>query len=229
MRQLARPSVAGQAICLMLSLVLAATAPGWRVAVACAVILALALVSWPAGLAALRSPRLWLLLAMLLGSAALLMGDDSQGPAGVALSAAGLATGVEMVLRALGIVVAVSSFASSVSVSDLSQLLERAGLRGLGFALGVAVNMLPTIQRSLTVAYQALSLRGGFRRPWLGVRLLLVTVAANSLRHADDIVGSAEARAFSPERSTASRLAWSAGDAWAIGVLALALGIVWLV
>jgi energy-coupling factor transporter transmembrane protein EcfT len=147
----------------------------------------------------------------------------------MAFSMAGLAAGVQMALRVLSIMVAVASFASSVSVSDLSQLLERAGLRGLGFALGVAVNMLPTIGRTLTVAYRALRLRGGLRRPWLNLRLLLVTVVANSLRHADDIVGSAEARAFSPERRSVVPLVWGAADVWAIGILVATTLALWLV
>jgi energy-coupling factor transporter transmembrane protein EcfT len=183
------------------------------------VLVALAAVLWPWGLDVLRSPRVWLFAILLLIPAAFLLGGDIAEGGAVVFSWQGLAAGAQMALRALGIVVAVSSFAGSVSVSDLSLLLERLGLRGLGFALGVAANMLPTIQRSLATAVQALRLRGGLRRPWLGMRLLLVTVVANSLRHADDIVCSAEARAFSPDRPTAARLAWSAADAWLIGLL----------
>ena len=59
--------------------------------------------------------------------------------------------------------------------------------------------------------------------------MLLVTVAANSLRHADDIVGSAEARAFSPERTTAGRLTFGRDDAWVMGILIAALALVWLI
>jgi energy-coupling factor transporter transmembrane protein EcfT len=115
-------------------------------------------------------------------------------------------------------------------VSDLSNLLERVGLRGLGFATGVAVNMLPTIQESLVTSYRALRLRGGFRRrPWQGARLLLVKVIANSLRHADDIVGSAESRAFSVENAPSMRLSWSRSDVGAMSSLAVAILVLWLI
>ena len=164
MHRLPRPGVAGQAICLILSLALAATASGWRVAIACAVIVALAVVSCagrPGGAAQQASLAVY---GHAAGPAALLLGD-SQATGGIGLSAAGLAEGRGDGSACAGIVVAVSSFASSVSVSDLSQLLERIGLRGLGFALGVAVNMLPTIQRSLLVAYQALEPARGIPPP----------------------------------------------------------------
>jgi len=222
-------SPAGRAVCLILALVLATTAPGWRAAAACGVIVVLAAIASPASLATLRSRRFWLFLILLLVPAALFLGGDAQEATGLAFSMSGLQAGVVMALRAIGIMVAVSGFAASVSVTDLGHLLERLGMRGLGFALGIAVNMLPTVQSNLTTAYQALRLRGGLRRPWMGLRLLLVTVAANSLRHADDIVGSAEARAFSPDRLPAVRLTWSAADWRVIVVLIVTMAAVWLV
>lgn len=227
-RQVLRLSPTGHAVGLLLSLALAATAPGWGASVACAVIVALAAVSSPGGLVVLRGPRLWLFTALLVIPAAFLLGNDAQSGAILQFSLQGLALGVQMALRALSILVAVRSFADAVSVGDLSQMLERIGLRGLGFALGVAVNMLPTIERSLTVTYQALRLCGGWRRPWLGLRLLLVTVTANSLRHADDIVGSAEARAFSPERVAVRPIVWTSADAWVIGILTATMLILWV-
>jgi energy-coupling factor transporter transmembrane protein EcfT len=107
-----------------------------------------------------------------------------------------------MALRAAGIVVAVAGFARSVSALELAGLLERAGLKGLGFSLGVAVNMLPTVRETGISTWQALRLRGGFRGQRIhALRLLFVGIIANSLRHADDIVNAAEARAFNVERT----------------------------
>ena len=81
--------------------------------------------------------------------------------------------------------------------------------------------MLPTIQDTVTNAYQALRLRGGFRRQRRqALRLLLVTVVVNSLRHADDVVSAAEARAFSLDRMRPRPVGWSRAD------LALAAGLV---
>jgi energy-coupling factor transporter transmembrane protein EcfT len=205
--------------CLVFSLAVAVLAQGWRVAIACGLTLALATIFYPSGLRSLPGRRLGLFLALLLVPAALFgPGDWTLGR--VTLSLQGLVTGTQMALRAITILVAVTGFAASVSVSELSGLLERAGLKGLGFALGVAFNMLPTVQETATNAYHALRLRGGFRRQrWRAIRLLLITVIVNSLRHAEDIVNAAEARAFSITRARPMPLVWRREDMVLAGVL----------
>jgi energy-coupling factor transporter transmembrane protein EcfT len=211
----------GRLSCLAFSLAVAILARGWWVALACGLVLALALAFCRAGLRYLRSPRLWLFVGFLLVPAALWGGPPDWRVGWLALSGAGLAAGGQMALRALAIVVGVAGFAATVSVSELAGLLERAGLKGLGFALGVAFNMLPVIEESLTNAYQALRMRGGFRRQRLrALRLLLVTVVAGSLRHADDIVSAADARAFSIDRARPLPVRWQRGDLALMGVLA---------
>jgi energy-coupling factor transporter transmembrane protein EcfT len=66
-------------------------------------------------------------------------------------------------------------------------------------SLGVALNLLPTLQENATAAYHTLRLRGGFRRrPWQALKLFMITVIANALRHSDDVVSAAAARAFEP-------------------------------
>ena len=86
-------------------------------------------------------------------------------------------------------------------MAGLGALVERAGLRGLGFALGVAVNALPTVAEKASQSYHAIRLRGGFQRRRLeALRLWLVAVVVATLRHADDVVSAAEARAFSADR-----------------------------
>ncbi len=61
----------------------------------------------------------------------------------------------------------------------------------------MAVNLLPVLMRSARLAWQSLRLRGGLRRRWWqGVRLVLVTVVANTLRRGEEIALAAEARAF---------------------------------
>jgi energy-coupling factor transporter transmembrane protein EcfT len=103
----------------------------------------------------------------------------------------------------------------------MAELLEGMRLKGLGFALGVATNMLPTIQETMQTSYQAIRMRGGFRTGKLRtLKLLLVTVIAGSLRRGDDIVSAAEARAFDPARSHGSSISLSGAD------LALAVGFV---
>jgi energy-coupling factor transporter transmembrane protein EcfT len=205
--------------CLVFSLAVAVLAQGWRVAIACGLTLVLAAIFYPSGLRSLPSRRLGLFLGLLLVPAALFgPGDWTLG--GVTLSLQGLLAGTQMALRAITILVAVTGFAASVSVSELSGLLERAGLKGLGFALGVAFNMLPIVQETATNAYQALRLRGGFRRQrWRAVRLLLITVVVNTLRHAEDIVNAAEARAFSITRARPMSLIWRRDDLVLAGIL----------
>ena len=202
-------ATAGQVACLTFSLVMAALAPGWHVALVCAMTLGLGVAFYRPGLRLLLSARVWLFLALLVGPSALLLAPPDVTVAGLPFSWLGLETGLQMALRAVAIVVAVAGFSANVSVSALAGLLERAGLKGLGFSLGVAVNMLPTIQETVSNAYQALRLRGGFRRQrWQAMRLLLVTVVVNALRHADDIVSAAEARAFSVARARHQPMEW---------------------
>jgi energy-coupling factor transporter transmembrane protein EcfT len=205
--------------CLVFSLAVAVLAQGWRVAIACSLTLILAAVFYPSGLRSLLSWRLGLFLVLLLVPAALFgPGDWILG--GVTLSLQGLVAGTQMALRAITILAAVAGFAASVSISELSGLLERAGLKGLGFALGVAFNMLPIVQETATNAYHALRLRGGFRRQrWRAGRLLLITVLVNSLRHAEDIVNAAEARAFSITRARPMSLVWRRSDMAVVGTL----------
>jgi energy-coupling factor transporter transmembrane protein EcfT len=205
--------------CLAFSLAVAVLAQGWRVAIACSLTLILAAVFYPSGLRSLLSRRLGLFLGLLLVPAALFgPGDWTLG--GVTLSLQGLVAGTQMALRAITILAAVAGFAASVSISELSGLLERAGLKGLGFALGVAFNMLPIVQETATNAYHALRLRGGFRRQRCqAIRLLLITVLVNSLRHAEDIVNAAEARAFSITRARPMSIMWRRSDLAVAGIL----------
>lgn len=209
----------GHLSCLVFSLAVAILAQGWRAGIACSLALALAVVFYPAGLKPLRSRWLWLFLGFLLVPATLL-GPSDWAVWGVTLSQQGLAAGAQMALRAVTILVAVAGFAASVSVSELAGLLERCGLKGLGFALGVAFNMLPVVQETATNVYQALRLRGGFRHQrFQAVRLLLITVIINSLRHADDIVSAAEARAFSTTRTRPMLMTRRRSDLALAGIL----------
>lgn len=219
----------GYLMCLLFSLAVAVTVQGWRSAVACGLGLLLAAAFYPAGLRPFASRRMWLFLALLMVPSALFLGAGNWVVGPLVLSSEGLAAGLQMALRAATILVAVTGFAATVPVGDLAGLMERAGLKGLGFALGVAVNMLPTVQETVTNAYQALRLRGGFRRQRLqAVRFLLVTVVVNSLRHADDIVNAAEARAFAVDRVWLRPIVWRRGDVALAGILSAALVILLL-
>jgi energy-coupling factor transporter transmembrane protein EcfT len=210
----------GYLTCLFFSLAAPILAEGTRIVPACAVAFLLAVVFYPEGLEVLKSRRLWLFLGILLVSMTWLMGSGDGTPGTTAFESGGLSIGLAMALRALTIVVAVAGFTSSVSVSDLAGLMERSGLKGLGFATGVAFNMLPIVRTTATNAYQAVRLRGGFRRRrFRTLGLLLITVISNSLRQAEDIVTAAEARAYSPDHTRPLSTARYQGDYAVAGAL----------
>lgn len=146
------------------------------------------LVSWLAGTRrwpSLRDWRAWLFLGGLILAAGL-----AGGGRGLALA---------MAARALAVLVAVDSLGGHVSIGEIAGLCEGLGLRGLGFALGVAFNMLPVLRRTAAGVWVALRLRGGLgRRPGRALYRAAFTVLALTLARGQEIVGAAEARAFSP-------------------------------
>jgi energy-coupling factor transporter transmembrane protein EcfT len=172
--------------------------------------------------------QLWVFVLPTLALSPLLIGERDTLVWGLSLSQEGFWAGLWMVIRALSIALAAAVFSSAVSVSQMVQLFEGMRLKGLGFALGVATNVLPTIQETMDTSYQAMRLRGGFRSRRLHtLKLLLVTVIASSLRRGDDIVWAAEARAFDPANSQTVPLPIAGADvalaalmsAWALVLL----------
>ncbi len=155
--------------------------------------------------AALRVPfrRRWILLfGFLIVANIFWVGELDWNLWGLAVSSEGLLIGLQMVLRAVVVLVAVEGFSNSVDIAEVAGLLERFGLEGLGFSMGVAVNLLPFLRQSSLNAWRSLRMKGGLRRQrWRGLRLLLVNIIGNALCRADEVVLSAEARAFSPDRS----------------------------
>ena len=92
--------------------------------------------------------------------------------------------------------------------------------------MGVALNLLPSLQTAALSTWHSLWMRGGLRKQrWRGVRLLLLTIITNALRRTEEIALAAEGRAFSPEQSRALPLRAGSLD-WviAIGAIVLTLG-----
>lgn len=166
--------------------------------------------------------QLWFFVLLSLLLSPFIIGEKDITLWGVALSREGFWAGIWMTLRALSIALAASVFAGAVSISQMAQLFERMRLKGLGFALGVATNMLPTVYETMETSYQAVRLRGGFRRGRLRtLRLLLVTIIAGSVSRGDDIVCAAEARAFDPTRSHEPLIRMTRADVMLAGVVLL--------
>jgi energy-coupling factor transporter transmembrane protein EcfT len=182
---------------LALTIVLAVLAEGIASLALLAAVLTLAVCSGGVKPGLARRWPLWASAAALVGISAFAIGELDSVLWGVTFSSTGLRQGLWMGVRALTIALAAGWYANTVSVSDLTRLFERVGLGGLGFALGVAFNMLPTLRAEVHNTFDAMRLRGGFRRRRLAhFRLLAVVVITNALRHADDIVRAAEVRAF---------------------------------
>jgi len=171
---------------LLWTLALATLAPGAKVIPVLG--LAVAFSALCAGWREVRRWRLWLFAASVLLVTSFVRGKDLY------------LLGLWMALRAASIALAANTFAGTVSVVEMARLCEGWGLRGLGFAVGVAFNMLPTIRETAEEAFNAMRLRGGFKCHRLeALKMLLVAIVAGSLRHGDEIVSAAEARAFNPE------------------------------
>jgi energy-coupling factor transporter transmembrane protein EcfT len=167
-----------------------------------AAVLCLGVSVWLYPLCLRRLLRLrWLLMVGLLAlPPVFLLGEVDTSILGVGLSSEGLLAGTQIAMRFVVVMVAVAGITSTVDIAAMAGLLERFGLQGLGFCLGVALNLLPALQQSATNAWRSLWMRGGLRRQrWRGLRLLLVTVVSNALRSAEEIALAAEARAFTPE------------------------------
>ena len=126
---------------------------------------------------------------------------------GIPYSTQRLSSAVQMTLRAVVILLAVDGFSSRVEIGEVAGLIERLGLRGLGFSIGVAFNLLPFLRLAATSTWHSLWMRGGLRAKRIrGLQLLFMTVITNALRRGEEIAVAAEARAFTPERSRAIHL-----------------------
>lgn len=183
---------------------------------------------YPGSLKHILRVRNLILLALLALPPIFFLGEADTLVLGVPVSQHGLETAMQIALRFLVILTAVDGLTRSVEISALAGLLERFGLQGLGFSLGVALNLLPALRASAGNAWQSLWMRGGLRkRRWRGMQLLFTTVLANALRRAESISLAAEARAFSPDKARPMPVEFRLADwwavVWALGTLAGAL------
>ncbi len=173
------------------------------------------------GLRLLARPRFWIFVLMAVAFGPFLIGEPDAALGPLRLSRDGFVTGLEMAGRACVLMLAFSLGAASLSLSDLVALCDRLGVRGLGFATAVALNLLGTLREMAAVTWQTIRLRGGLRRPWLALRLFLVTTIANTLRYGDEVVKAAMVRAFDPNGGgQPAPLPLCQGDRWLAAILA---------
>jgi energy-coupling factor transporter transmembrane protein EcfT len=215
-----RLSIWGYLGFLIWTLVMAALAPGIRVLLVLTAAIGFSALIGASCTRLVRRLEFWFLVssAVLLGP--IFIGEKDMTVGWLHVSRQGFRAGLWMAARALTIALAFNAFSSRVSMVQMAALLERAGLRGLGFALGTALNLLPTIRRAMVDSFSAMRLRGGFRRDRLGsLRKLLITVIAGSLRRGEEVVDSAEARAFDPLRVRPRLVAADRADVVLVAVL----------
>jgi len=106
---------------------------------------------------------------------------------------------LEMSLRALSLILSVQLLVSGLTVSRIMRRFETYGFKGLGFALGIAQNMLSTLSETVEAIFITIRLRGGFRRrPLYAAGLFLISLISSTLLQADQVVNAASARAFNP-------------------------------
>lgn len=148
------------------------------------------------GLRLFRRPRFWILILTMAAIGPFLIGEPDMMLGPLHISQEGFTAGLEMAGRALSLALAFNLGIGTLSLSDVVAVFGRLGLRGLGFATALAMNLLGTLQEMAVVTQQTIWLRGGMRRPWTALRLFLITTVANTLRYRDDIVNAATVRAF---------------------------------
>lgn len=145
----------------------------------------------------------WLIMIIILAlPPVFVVGELDRNLGGIPYSSTGLVSSIQIATRVLVVLIAVNGLTSSVDITSVAGLLERLGLHGIGFSVGVALNLLPSLQQSALNAWRSLSMRGGLRKERLrAIRLMAVTIMASALNRAEEIALAAEARAFSPERA----------------------------
>ena len=180
------------------ALLLIALLPNPQLVLLLALVLGFGLLGGGQGLHPLKKVRFWTLVLSIVAVSSFFLREADLAWGWLRLSSEGFEMGLWMALRAACLSLAFSTSVGRLSASELSRLFESIRLKGLGFSLGVALNLLPVLAETIEMTYHTLRLRGGFRRPWLSLRLFLVTVISNALRYGEDVVRAASARGFDP-------------------------------
>ncbi len=196
---------------------------GWWLAALAALEIGFGLVWSPKGLRPLRRLHFWVFVGTAIALGPFLSRGMGTSLRAVSLDWPGLIMGLQMAGRALTLTLAFTLGLSALSLADLMAIFGRLRMRGLGFALGVAVNLLTTLHQMGTVTFDTIRLRGGLRRPLLALRLFLVTLVSNTLRYGDEIVDAAAVRAFDPMGGSPPGAYTEARWGWADGGLAVVL------
>jgi energy-coupling factor transporter transmembrane protein EcfT len=162
----------------------------------------IALIFYPRALRSIMRLRWLIMIIILVLPPIFLVGEIDRSLGSISYSSTGLTSAIQIAIRILVVLIAINGLTSSVDITSVAGLLERTGLHGIGFSVGVALNLLPSLQQSTLNAWRSLWMRGGLRKKRLhSLRLMAVTIMAGALNRAEEIALAAEARAFTPERA----------------------------
>jgi energy-coupling factor transporter transmembrane protein EcfT len=176
-------------------------APARHLLLAGGLCLLVAAVAYPRSFRRLMRPRWLVMIALLALPPVFFLGDLDRVVWGIPYSSEGLTASLQILMRVIVVLLAVDGFTNAVDISAIAGLLERFGLSGLGFSLGVALNLLPSLQAAARHTWHSLWMRGGLRHQrWRGMRLLVLTILTNALRRTEEIALAADGRAFCPEQ-----------------------------
>jgi energy-coupling factor transporter transmembrane protein EcfT len=177
-------------------------APAERLWLLAIVYLFVAGLVFPLSLKRLLKPKRLILWLVLIIPPVFYLGEIDRSLWGIGYSSQGVLASIQFAVRLLVVLVAINGFTAAIDIVSVAGMLERFGLQGLGFSLGVALNLLPTLQQSSLNTWHSLRMRGGLRHQrWRGLQLYVITVMTNTLRRAEEIALAAEGRGFSPEHS----------------------------
>ncbi|MCE5209672.1 MAG: energy-coupling factor transporter transmembrane protein EcfT [Chloroflexi bacterium] len=196
--------VPGYLAILVVTISLALMAPSWVLLCMAVLEITITFFCVPGVFRPLVRARWLILCAVLILPSIFLSGNLDRQFLNIPYSSQGLTITFLSILRMIVIFLVVSIFTSSVEISALAGIFERLGLHGLGFSLGVALNLLPSLNQSALTTWRVLQIRGGFRHQrWKGLRLMTITVITQALNRAEEIALAAEVRAFTPEKAQA--------------------------
>lgn len=160
------------------------------------------MILYPGAWRSVSNPRRLVLLGLIAIPPLFFLGDVDKIFLGFPYSSVGSIISLHIGLKFIVVMMALEGMTSAVEISALAGILERFGLKGLGFSMGVAVNLLPSLQKSCTQSWLALKIRGGLRKSWWkGLKLFSLTSITCALKRAEEIALAAESRAFSPEKN----------------------------
>lgn len=165
-------------------------ATGWPLIIVVAAALTLVATHRPECVLALARPLFLVFTVISLAIGAVLFGPTTPSWVGAYL-------GLEIVLRAAAILVVARWIALGATPFEFAHLFGRSRFRWVGFALGIAINALPILERSARRTWDAMRMRGGLRHQRLrSLRLIAIATLTHALLHADAQADAATTRGF---------------------------------